>query len=450
MMSWQTLHELKSQSVQSYTQEFGKGDLTLGISLDSPETLLKYIGGLHIYLKHTILMFNPGSLDDVLVQATHLESRGKNVNPEVGGSPKHFVSKNKENKKLKWKERKENTVQKGKPSCTDCKKDGHDDVHYWSSHLKLKSKKFGGKKKNIAAAIQKDLGSDLGDEKTVTATGIKGKNSEASISNSTQSIDNEDNERKIHELFRIRVISKHQKIDTLFDSGSQVNLISETIVKKLGLLKKPHEKPYSLGWVCDTTNLQVTRQCELRFAIGSTFVDEVELDIFPLDMCGIVLGSLYLYDRKSIFYRAENKYQLTKDGIEYIEKNPDKINVFERCDAKQKVDLVKVFSEYDILFQEPKGLPPKREIVHDIHLQQDSPLPNIGMYMLSALENVEIKKKVQELLDKGFIRPNTSPCGSPIVLVRNKDGSWRMCIDYRELNKIMIKNRYPLPRIDDL
>ena len=74
------------------------------------------------------------------------------------------------------------------------------------------------------------------------------------------------------------------------------------------------------------------------------------------------------------------------------EKTPDKTNVFEGCDAKQKADLVKVVSEYDILFQEPKGLPPKREIVHDIHLQQDAPLPNIRMYRLSALENAEIKK----------------------------------------------------------
>ena len=76
------------------------------------------------------------------------------------------------------------------------------------------------------------------------------------------------------------------------------------------------------------------------------------------------------------------------------EKNPDKINVFEGSDAKYKVDLVKVVSKYDILFQEPKGLPPKREIVHDIHLQQDAPFPNIRMYRLSALENVEIKKQV--------------------------------------------------------
>ena len=85
-------------------------------------------------------------------------------------------------------------------------------------------------------------------------------------------------------------------------------MIFETIVNKLGLEAKPHEKPYPLGWVYDKTKLQVTRQCKLRFAIGSTFVEEVKLDIVPLDICGIVLGIPYLYDRKALFYRAKNKY----------------------------------------------------------------------------------------------------------------------------------------------
>eukprot|EP00253_Pinus_taeda_P025508 PITA_25508 len=448
MMNWQTLQQLKGQSVHDYTQEFRKIALILGISLDSPETLLKYIGGLHNYMRHTILMFDPTSIDEVSVQATHLEARGKNGNPEVGGSSQPTARKNKEKRKQKWKERKTNTIQKSKSSCTHCKKDGHDDEHCWILHPELKPKKFEGKKKKIVAAIQKDLGSDSGDEATITATGIKGKNFEASTSNFAQSTDNEENKRKRHELFHIRVISNHQKIDTLFDSGSQVNLIYEAMVRKLGLLTTPHKRPYPLDWLCDKAKLQVTRQCKLKFSFGSEFVDEVELDMVPLDICGIVLGSPYLYDRKAIFYRAENKYLLVKYGIKYIK--PDKTYVFEGCDAKQQADLEKVVSKYDILFQEPKGLPPKKEIVHDINLQQDAPLPNIGMYRLSALENEEIKKQVQELLEKGFIRPSTSPCGSPIILVKKKDGSWRMCIDYRALNKITIKNRYPLPCIDDL
>jgi hypothetical protein len=83
-------------------------------------------------------------------------------------------------------------------------------------------------------------------------------------------------------------------------------------------------------------------------------------------------------------------------------------------------------------------------------LQQDFPLPNIGMYMMLVMENTEIKKQIQELLDKGVIMPITSPCGSPIVLVPKKDGTWSMCVYFRALNKITVNNRYPLSRIDDL
>jgi hypothetical protein len=99
-------------------------------------------------------------------------------------------------------------------------------------------------------------------------------------------------------LFHIRVVYKHTKIDTLFDPGSQVKLISESLVKKTGLEMKPHPKPYPLGWVCDKAKLYVTKQCRIRFDIASKFIDEVDLDVVPLDICGIVLGSPYLYDRK--------------------------------------------------------------------------------------------------------------------------------------------------------
>lgn len=134
-----------------------------------------------------------------------------------------------------------------------------------------------------------------------------------------------------------------------------------------------------------------------------------------------------------------------------IKKNND-INYesFEICDDKLKSDLFDVVSKHGEMFQEPKGLPPKRGIQHEIQLQQDVPLPNIGMYRMSIMESLEIKKKIQELLSKGIIRPSTSPCSSPIVLVPKKDGTWHMCVDFCALNKIMVKNHYPLPRIDDL
>jgi hypothetical protein len=69
---------------------------------------------------------------------------------------------------------------------------------------------------------------------------------------------------------------------------------------------------------------------------------------------------------------------------------------------------------------------------------------------MSAVELEELKKQLEELLDKKFIRPSVSPWGAPVLLVKKKDGSMRLCVDYRQLNKVTIKNRYPLPRIDDL
>nr|GFD50427.1 putative reverse transcriptase domain-containing protein [Tanacetum cinerariifolium] len=71
-------------------------------------------------------------------------------------------------------------------------------------------------------------------------------------------------------------------------------------------------------------------------------------------------------------------------------------------------------------------------------------------YRLAPYEMKELSDQLQELSDKGFIRLSSSPWGAPVLFVKKKDGSFRMCIDYRELNKLTVKNRYPLPRIDDL
>ena len=93
-MSWQNFRQLKGQIVQDYTQEFIKKALLLGVNLNSQDTLLKYIGGLHSYLKHIIIMFNPNNLDEVCVQSAHLESRGKNI-WEEGSKRNPFKGKEK-------------------------------------------------------------------------------------------------------------------------------------------------------------------------------------------------------------------------------------------------------------------------------------------------------------------------------------------------------------------
>jgi hypothetical protein len=284
--------------------------LVLGVDLSSQKTLLKYIGALHSYLRNTILVFNPSNLDEFCVQETHLEERGRNEPQECRKNPFRHGDKGK--RKLNGNGKKNSSVKKEgeKLTCKHYSKDDHDEDHCWKLHHEKRPKNFNNKgKPNIVATIQHDLGFDLGDETKITAMGFQGKGYIASTSSSSSSSFNEtQHEKERIEIFHIRVVSRHTKIDTLSDTGSQENLISEDTIKKLKLETIPHPKPYPLGWICDNAKLLVTRRCKLRFSITTNFIDEVEFDVIPLDICGIVLGSPYLYDRRDIFHRHENKY----------------------------------------------------------------------------------------------------------------------------------------------
>jgi hypothetical protein len=114
------------------------------------------------------------------------------------------------------------------------------------------------------------------------------------------------------------------------------------------------------------------------------------------------------------------------------------------------VEKIPVVCDYlDIFLDELPGMPPDRDIEFAIELQPRTAPISKRPYRLPPAEFLELKKQLQELLDKGFIRPSTSPWGCPALFVK-KDESLRLCVDYRPLNAVTIKNKYPLPRIDVL
>lgn len=119
-------------------------------------------------------------------------------------------------------------------------------------------------------------------------------------------------------------------------------------------------------------------------------------------------------------------------------------------ELKLNPELTNLLQEFQDIFEEPKTLPPRRAIDHQIALKPDSKPINIRPYRFSYFQKLEMEKIIQELLKNDLIQNSTSAYASPVLLVKKKDGTWRMCIDYRKLNDETIKNKFPIPIIEDL
>ncbi|GJT14772.1 putative reverse transcriptase domain-containing protein [Tanacetum coccineum] len=126
-------------------------------------------------------------------------------------------------------------------------------------------------------------------------------------------------------------------------------------------------------------------------------------------------------------------------------------HVTEKEKSKKRLEDVPVICDFlEVFLDDLPGLPPSRQVEFKIDLVPSAAPVARAPYRLAPSKMKELSEQLKELLEKGFIRPSSSPWGAPVLFVKKKDGSFCMCIDYRELNKLTVKNRYPLSRIDDL
>jgi hypothetical protein len=242
LIEWRSLKLRKGQTVQEYTDGFRKMALMLDIHLQTQETFMNYIRGLPAHIRNTVFMFVPTNLDKVSGQATYIEVGKAGVSGESSSSRKEDKRKRHGNNANAV------TRKEGKPTCKHCKKEGHDEDRCWQLHPEKRPKWFKEKKGTQTVAMTSkptDLGSDSGDESNISLVGMTGKIGEDIDCRS--------------KLFHIRVIMRHTKIDTLIDSGFESNLISEELVKQLGLKTQLHHKPYTLKWISNDHQMHITK-----------------------------------------------------------------------------------------------------------------------------------------------------------------------------------------------
>jgi hypothetical protein len=290
-------------------------------------------------------------------------------------------------------------------------------------------------------------------------------------------------------LFITSCKTKGWACKVIVDSGITDNLVSTEMVEKLELEMTDHPNPYKVSWLQKGHHVNVTKQCLVEFKIGR-YNDKILCDVIPMDVCHLLLGRPWQYDRNGIHDGRMNTYTLEKNGRTHMllpikdkEVKPEVSNTILLMSGKELLTKVKkkedpqffvvkkpkivltgtrvddfpeevqgLLEEFaDIVVDElPRSFPPMRTVSHHIDLIPKASLPNKAVYRLMPQENEEVKRQVQELLDKGLVRESLSLCVVPTILSSKKDEGWRMCTDSRVINKITIRYRFPLPRMDDL
>lgn len=157
--------------------------------------------------------------------------------------------------------------------------------------------------------------------------------------------------------------------------------------------------------------------------------------------------------KESLYIKAKECLNARKEGLPIILLTYKEVLInSELLTSSLPSSVFSLLQDFDDIFPEdiPKGLPPLRGIEHQIDFVPGAQIPNRPAYRSNPEETKELQRQVEELLKKGFVRESLSPCSVPVLLVPKKDGSWRMCVDCRAINKITVKYRHPIPRLDDM
>jgi hypothetical protein len=283
------------------------------------------------------------------------------------------------------------------------------------------------------------------------------------------------------ETIRLRALVGNQVMLLLIDSGSTHTFVTKSFAERAGCEISPAP---ALPVKVANGELMVSRE-QVKglnwWSQGNTFSTDMRL--LDLGAYDAILGVNWLkqFGKMTIDWAAKylsfqyNGNEITLQGIvaqptqqvsevsaEQLQKlcNGNEVWALAVVDSSSvqssseqstvAPDLQVILTEFGDIFDDPKKLPPQRLLDHAISLESNITPVNSRPYRYSPLQKDEIERQVQEMLNAGIISASMSPFASPVLLVKKKDGTWRFCVDYRRLNLLTIKNKFPIPIVDEL
>ena len=285
-------------------------------------------------------------------------------------------------------------------------------------------------------------------------------------------------------------------IDALLDSGADLSLINADVVRKRGIPTDPLETPLFI--ICaDKSKVPATRCVSSLPLSRGSWRDMLRCVVVPNLSSPLMLGRDWLHRWNPLVDWVTGALTLSGSGAPWLPKGdhedllpcrialkeepqemtpsafrkwwrvtqrqresnlPPPCLVFVRATESatassvppQSPDVVKLMEEYPRVFEEATGVEANPPVTHPIRLQEGARPCHVKPYRFSESQKNEMKEQISTLLQKGWIRPSSSPWRAPVLLVPKKDGTWRFCVDFRNLNAVTVRDSFPLPRIDDL
>eukprot|EP00253_Pinus_taeda_P035146 PITA_35146 len=246
-------------------------------------------------------------------------------------------------------------------------------------------------------------------------------------------------------IIKIEGHIKKKKVIVLIDSGSTHNFIHCKIAKELNCFLYPTPEFQVMAASGGTINF--FGKChKIKLSMGEYVLNSPMLSI-PVGGVDIVLGVQWLQSLGTIVFNFQELFMKFSVEGKQLELRGIVGKTGKIISSK---DLQKVLDNHSKVFKTSKGLPPIRDHDHAIHLIPGSVPPNITLYIYPYAQKSEIEHMVAEMVEASIIQPSQSSLSAPVVLVHKKDGYWCMCPDYRELNKLTIKDKFPIHVIDEL